>query len=44
MMEHERLNFHPLANTMTTSIGREDLLKFLEATGHRARVVPISRA
>ncbi len=44
MMEHERLNFHPLANTMTTSIGREDLLKFLEATGHRAHVVPISRA
>lgn len=43
MMEHERINFHPLVNTMTTSIGRQDLLKFLEATGHRARVVPISQ-
>jgi Ala-tRNA(Pro) deacylase len=42
MMEHETLNYHPLVNTMTTSIGRADLLKFLEATGHHARVVPIS--
>jgi Ala-tRNA(Pro) deacylase len=42
MMEHETLNYHPLVNTMTTSIGRADLLKFLEATGHYAHVVPIS--
>lgn len=42
MMQHETLNYHPLVNTMTTSIGRADLLKFLEATGHRAHVVPIS--
>ena len=41
MMEHETLNFHPLVNTMTTSIGSADLLKFLEATGHRARIVPV---
>jgi Ala-tRNA(Pro) deacylase len=43
MMEHERLNFHPLVNTMTTSIRRDDLLRFLEATGHRAHIVPISQ-
>jgi len=43
MMEHAVLNYHPLDNTMTTSIGREDLLKFLDATGHRAQVVPVSQ-
>ena len=39
MMEQETLNYHPLQNTMTTSIGRNDLLRFLEATGHRPRIV-----
>ena len=34
MMEHQTLNYHPLVNTMTTSIGRDDLVKFLEF--HRA--------
>jgi Ala-tRNA(Pro) deacylase len=34
MLEHEPLNLHPLDNTKTTSIGREDLLRFLRATGH----------
>ena len=29
MMEHETLNYHPLVNTMTTSIRRDDLVKFL---------------
>jgi len=38
MMEHETLNYHPLVNTMTTSIGRADLQRFLAATGHAARV------
>ena len=36
MMEHERLNFHPLRNTMTTTIARDDLVRFLTATGHPA--------
>ena len=44
MMEHETLNFHPLLNTMTTSIARDDLVKFLEATGHRPRIERISGA
>jgi len=34
MMMHATLNYHPLRNTMTTSIGRDDLIKFLDATGH----------
>jgi Ala-tRNA(Pro) deacylase len=42
MMEHVTLNFHPLVNTMTTSIGRGDLLKFLESTGHLARIERLS--
>jgi len=44
MMSHEVLNFHPLANTATTTIARDGLLKFLEATGHRPRIQPISAA
>jgi Ala-tRNA(Pro) deacylase len=43
MMEHATLNYHPLINTMTTSISREDLLKFLAATGHKAQVVAVSQ-
>lgn len=35
MMDHEPLNFHPLTNTMTTSIGADDFLRFLEAEHHR---------
>jgi Ala-tRNA(Pro) deacylase len=34
MMNHDVLNYHPLDNTMTTSIARDDLVKFLESTGH----------
>ena len=34
LMEHERVNFHPLVNSMTTGVSREDLVKFLRATGH----------
>ena len=44
MMAHEVLNFHPLVNTMTTSISRTGLLAFLAATGHAPRVEPISEA
>jgi Ala-tRNA(Pro) deacylase len=42
MMAHEALNFHPLVNTGTTTISREGLLKFLEATGHRPRIAAVS--
>jgi len=42
MMAHSTLNYHPLVNTMTTSIGRDDLVKFLAATGHQARIEPVS--
>jgi Ala-tRNA(Pro) deacylase len=44
MMEHSVLNFHPLVNTGTTTIARDGLLKFLEATGHPPRIEPVSAA
>lgn len=42
MMEHETLNYHPLVNTMTTSIARDDLVKLLESTGHMPRIERVS--
>src|SRR5689334_1349108 len=42
LMEHAVINAHPLVNTMTTSIARQDLLKFLESTGHPPRIVAVS--
>jgi Ala-tRNA(Pro) deacylase len=38
LMQHETINCHPLTNTMTTSIARADLLRFLEETGHPPRI------
>jgi Ala-tRNA(Pro) deacylase len=42
MMRHERLNYHPLENTATTSIAREDLLRFIRACGHEPRVAAVA--
>jgi len=42
LLEHAILNFHPLINTMTTSLRREDLLKFLTSTGHEPRIERLS--
>jgi Ala-tRNA(Pro) deacylase len=42
MMRHETLNYHPLDNTQTTTIARDDLVKFLTATGHVPRIEPVS--
>ena len=44
LMEHAIINCHPLVNTMTTSIARDDLVKFLEATGHTPRIEPVAGA
>jgi Ala-tRNA(Pro) deacylase len=44
MMEAPLLNFHPLSNTMTTSIARDDLVRFLTETGHPPRIVAVSGA
>ena len=42
MVEYDILNYHPLVNTMTTTIARDDLLTFLAATGHPPRIEPVS--
>jgi len=42
LMRHPTINAHPLVNTMTTSIGRDDLVRFLESTGHPPRIVPVT--
>ena len=34
VLESDPLNFHPLDNSMTTAIGAEDFLRFLEAENH----------
>jgi Ala-tRNA(Pro) deacylase len=44
LMGHPTINAHPLRNTMTTSIAREDLVKFLEATGHPPRIVAVAES
>jgi Ala-tRNA(Pro) deacylase len=38
LMQNAVINCHPLVNTMTTSIARDDLVTFLEATGHKPRI------
>ena len=42
MMEHALLNYHPLVNTMTTAIARDDLVRFLASTGHPPRIERVS--
>jgi Ala-tRNA(Pro) deacylase len=42
MLAHGILNYHPLVNTMTTSIPRAGLMTFLKACGHEPRIEPAS--
>ncbi len=44
LMRHEILNFHPLENTATTSIGRDDLLRFVAACGHQPQILTVGMA
>jgi Ala-tRNA(Pro) deacylase len=39
LMEHERVNFHPLVNSMTTGVSREDLLRFIRSTGREPLIL-----
>ncbi len=41
LMQHETINCHPLENTATTNIAREDLLRFIRACGHEPRIIPL---
>ena len=42
MMEQPELNYHPLVNTMTTTIASSGLVRFIEATGHSPRIEAVS--
>ena len=42
LMGHDRINCHPLVNTMTTTLAREGLVRFLEATGHLPLIVAVA--
>ena len=39
MMENELLNFHPLVNTATTTIGSKDLVKFMEHCNQEFEII-----
>ncbi len=42
LMSEESINCHPLENTATTNIAREDLLRFIRATGHEPHVMVLT--
>lgn len=42
LMTHDIINCHPLSNDATTSIGRDDLIRFMEATGHAPLVLKVT--
>jgi Ala-tRNA(Pro) deacylase len=44
LAEFETINCHPLVNTATTSIAREDLIRFIRACGHEPRIVVLNGA
>ncbi|WP_417670085.1 prolyl-tRNA synthetase associated domain-containing protein [Roseibium sp.] len=43
MMQHDVLNYHPLSNDATTSIGRDDLIAFAKACGHEPQILAVSQ-
>jgi Ala-tRNA(Pro) deacylase len=42
LMRHELLNFHPLDNTATTTIGRDEMVVFLRHTGHEPQILAVA--
>lgn len=44
LMAHDRINVHPLVNTMTTGLAKADLVAFLKATGHEPLITKIGEA
>ncbi len=44
LLTHDSLNCHPLQNTATTNIARDDLLRFIRACGHEPRIVVLAGA
>jgi Ala-tRNA(Pro) deacylase len=42
LMTHDSLNCHPLENTATTNIARDDLLRFIRSTGHEPKIITLA--
>lgn len=42
LMRYDIINGHPLTNDATTSIARDDLVRFLKATGHEPLVLKVT--
>ncbi len=42
LMEQETINCHPLINTATTNIARDDLIKFLKSVNHEPHILNVS--
>lgn len=41
MLEQNPVNYHPMRNDRTTAIAPEDLVRFVKASGHTPKIVPI---
>ncbi|CAN1568747.1 COG3760 Uncharacterized conserved protein [Rhabdaerophilaceae bacterium] len=41
LLDHAVINVHPLVNTRTTALAREDLISYLRATGHEPLVLEL---
>jgi Ala-tRNA(Pro) deacylase len=42
LMEFDIINLHPMENTATTSIARDDLLRFIRATGRTPQIAGLT--
>ena len=42
MLEHNPLNYHPLANDRTTAVAPGDLLRFIDTCGHVPRIIDLA--
>lgn len=42
LMDETSINCHPLENTATTNIARDDLLRFIRATGHEPQIAALN--
>jgi Ala-tRNA(Pro) deacylase len=41
LLAHETVNCHPLENTATTNIARDELLRFIRSTGHEPKIAKL---
>jgi Ala-tRNA(Pro) deacylase len=42
LLKHDSVNCHPLKNTATTNIARDDLLRFIRSCGHEPCIVVLA--